>query len=150
VTVPDNFKERKESPASASLAGASGGTLVALLANQIPDENTAKVLLYLAPSISILFTFLWGWTQVKLIDYLNDKKAVRLTEKAKRILESIIADPNTSEEYREISKKKLEGLNTTIIDRIESQIQAIPLYTSGNIESKTSLEKSDLKLEIDD
>jgi hypothetical protein len=62
VTVQDDSKEEKESKTTAGFAGASGGTLIAVIASQLPDDSPAKnLLIYSSPSISILFTLLWGW-----------------------------------------------------------------------------------------
>jgi hypothetical protein len=61
MIAQNNSKEKREAQTSAGLAGAGGGTLVAVVANQVPDGNIVKpALQYMAPSISILITALWA------------------------------------------------------------------------------------------
>jgi hypothetical protein len=142
VTIQDDFKEKTKSNASARFAGAGGGTLVAVVASQLPDDNIAKnLLIYLAPSISILLTLLWGLVQIRFVNYVNDREVERLVKVAKIKLEKSIANPNISEEHREYLQKRLQEFDLISIDRIKSRIQAIAVYTGENVESKTEPEK---------
>jgi hypothetical protein len=58
----------EESKHTAGLAGAGGGTLVSVIANQLPDTNVLKVpLLYCAPSLSIVIALVLVWAQVNTV-----------------------------------------------------------------------------------
>ena len=52
--------EKKASPTEAGIAGASGGTLLAGLAQLLPNDNPWKpVLVLLAPGVSALLSGAW-------------------------------------------------------------------------------------------
>jgi hypothetical protein len=87
MTASDSSHDRKDVQKDAGLAGAGGGTLVAVIANQFPEGNIAKPTLnYLAPSISILVTALWVWLQVKIANHVRDKEVNQVIEGAKSTL----------------------------------------------------------------
>jgi hypothetical protein len=151
VTFQNDPNRKKESETSAGLAGAGGGTLVAVIASQLPDDNAAKsLLIYLAPSISILLTLLWGWVRVKILNYINDREFERLIDVAIDKLDTRIADPNISEEYRESLKRKRQEFDEMSIDRIKSQIQAVTIYTNGGAKGEVESEKLIVKLDSED
>jgi hypothetical protein len=151
VTFQNDPNRKKESETSAGLAGAGGGTLVAVIASQLPDDNAAKsLLIYLAPSISILLTLLWGWVRIKLLNYINDREFERLIDVAIDKLDTRIADPNISEEYRDSLKRKRQEFDEMSIDRIKSQIQAVTIYTNGGAKGEIESEKPIIKSDPED
>ena len=130
----NSSQESREAEKNAGLAGAGGGTLVAVIANQLPDYNIAKpILLYLSPSISILVTGLWAWMQVKVANYVRDKTVDKLIQTAKAKLEDSIASQHISEEYRSNLRRQLEELDSIKIDRIKSKIKALNIITGDDI-----------------
>ncbi|WP_144054207.1 hypothetical protein [Pleurocapsa sp. PCC 7319] len=79
----DSIEESESQSSSASYAGAGGGTIIAVLANQLPDTNIAKpILQYTAPSITVLISFLW----VLLRNHYRDKEVDTLFKKARERL----------------------------------------------------------------
>jgi hypothetical protein len=151
VTFQNDPNRKKESETSAGLAGAGGGTLVAVIASQLPDDNAAKsLLIYLAPSISILLTLLWGWVRIKFLNYINDREFERLIDVAIDKLDTRIADPNISEEYRDSLKRKRQEFDEMSIDRIKSQIQAVTIYTNGGAKGEIESEKPIIKSDPED
>jgi hypothetical protein len=122
--------------------------LVAVIASQLPDDNAAKsLLIYLAPSISILLTLLWGWARIKILNYISDREFERLINVAMDKLDTRIADPNISEEYRDSLKRKRQEFDEMSIDRIKSQIQAVTIHT--NIGTKGEIESENLGIKSD-
>jgi hypothetical protein len=151
VTFQNDPNRKKESETSAGLAGAGGGTLVAVIASQLPDDNATKsLLIYLAPSISILLTLLWGWVRIKLLNYINDREFERLIDVAIDELDTRIADPNISEEYQDSLKRKRQEFDKMSIDRIKSQIQAVTIYTNGGAKGEIESEKPIIKSDPED
>jgi hypothetical protein len=144
-------EDSKQSKTNAGFAGASGGTLVAIVASQLPDDSPAKnLLIYLAPSISILFTLLWEWIQARIVNYFKDQEAERLIKKAKIRIEEGIANPNISDEHREYLRQRLQEFDEISIDRLKSQIQAISIYTFEDVKNKIKLEKPASKTDVED
>ncbi|MBJ7297642.1 MAG: hypothetical protein JHC73_15290 [Dolichospermum sp.] len=141
MIVQNDSKEKREAQTSAGLAGAGGGTLVAVIANQIPDSNIAKpVLQYMAPSISILITALWVWLQVTAANHVRDMQVDALVKTAKVKLEESIANPHISEEHRSYLRKQLEQIDSMNIDRIKSKIEAFKVITSEDIKGEAKSE----------
>jgi hypothetical protein len=144
-------EDSKQSKTNAGFAGASGGTLVAIVASQLPDDSPAKnLLIYLAPSTSILFTLLWGWIQSRIVNYVKDQEAERLIKKAKVKIEEGIANPNISDEHREYLRKRLQEFDAISIDRLKSQIQAISIYTIEDVKNKVEPENLAAKTDVED
>jgi hypothetical protein len=151
VAVQDDSKEEQGSKTTARFAGAGGGTLVAVVASQLPDDSPAKnLLIYLSPSISVLFTLLWGWVQVKVVNYIKDQEAERLIKLAKINIEESIANPNITDEYREDLRKRYQEFDAIRIDRIKSQIQAISIYTIEDVKDKVEPENPATKMDVED
>ena len=135
-----NKKESKESQKNAGLAGAGGGTLIAVIANQLPDSHFAKPLLhYSAPSFSILLTALWVWIQVQVVNLARDRAFNSYIRKARQDTEKRIQDPHITEEYRSILQSRLRELDEMKYNRLKSRIMAFAVVTDQDIK-KTSIE----------
>lgn len=144
MSSKDSSQKKKEAQANASWAGAGGGTLVAVVANQLPDQNIAKpTLLYLSPSISILVTAFWVWLQVKVANYVRDKEVEQLIQGAKAELEESIANPHISEEHRSYLRKQLEDLDSININRIKSKIKALNVITGDDVRRNLKVKGND-------
>jgi hypothetical protein len=138
MTVENDFQDKSNAQKNAGLAGAGGGTLVSIIANQFPQDSIARPTLnYLAPSISILLTALWVGLQVKATNYIRDKEFNKLVEAARRDIEESIKDPNISEEHRAKLRKDLEMFNSMNIERIKSKIKALKVSTTEDFKDKS-------------
>ncbi len=130
----NNSKNNISSKTDAGIAGAGGGTLVAVIANQFPDTNVAKsILQYASPSISILLSVLWIWLQVKIANYIRDIEVARLINKTRKKLRERIEDNNISEEHRHKLRKELENLDSIDINRFKSKIKELTIITEEDI-----------------
>jgi len=149
MTTENISKEKKDAQTNAGLAGAGSGTLVALIANQLPDSNVIKPILHLsAPSISILVVGLWVWLKVKIANYVRDREVDILIKKAKNTLEKEIANPHITEEYRLILVKQLEDINAININRIKSRIEALEIVRIKDIRRKQNVENISQSVDI--
>jgi hypothetical protein len=118
------LKRVSRSPrASAGLAGAGGGTLLVLLARQLPDTNPYKPwALLLAPSVAITLSAGLIWIQAVLKTYFELKRKDWVFERVRTTLEKFLANPHTSAEHKEKIRQQLEQLE---LARTRAEIQLV-------------------------
>ena len=134
-------KNADRSRSNAGLAGAGGGTLVAVIANELPESNLLKVpLIYCAPSISLILTMIWVWLQVRIASYFREREVKNLVEDLRNELETKLKDPNLSEDSRAQLQKELEELNLISVQRLKERLQSLNVITAEDfsqpVESK--------------
>src|SRR5690349_18050372 len=106
----------KSQKVGAGAAGAGSGTLLVLLANNLPQGSPWKSwLVIIAPSISIAVSVIYGWIRTTL-----DKRAARkelglVVSRARLTLQKAIENPATSEAHRQQLRKELEGLELILV-----------------------------------
>jgi hypothetical protein len=131
--------ETSSSRAGAGFAGAGGGTLLAVLAAHLPDNDAAKPwLLYLAPSVSIVLSAVWIWVQVQIANRFRDKEVHQLFERARGTLQEALENPNTSPEHRQTLQKQLEELEMLNVKRVMDRIKSLKVITSDDVPKESS------------
>lgn len=102
--------------AGAGAAGAGSGTLLVLLANNLPDSNRWKSwLVLLAPSLTIAITVAYTWIRKYVDDYLDERRIKRFISEAKVTLREALENPNTSEAHRRKLRAQLEELELLLV-----------------------------------
>src|SRR4051794_315058 len=93
----------------AGAAGAGSGTLLVLLANNLPSQSPLKPwLVLIAPSLSVAVSVLYYWVRRALDSYLEQRKRQRFIAEAKTNLDAALKNPNTSEEHRKRLQREFE------------------------------------------
>lgn len=138
-------KNADRSRSNAGLAGAGGGTLVAVIANELPEGNLLKVpLIYCAPSISLILTMVWVWLQVRIASYFREREVKNLVEDLRNELASKLRDPDISEDTRDQLQKELEELNLISVQRLKERLQSLNVITAEDFSQPTESEAGDL------
>ena len=133
-------KEADRSRGSAGLAGAGGGTLVAVVANELPDSSFLKVpLLYCAPSISLVLTLVWVWLQVRIASYFREREVRNLIEDLRTEIERKLQDPDISEDIRAQLQKELDDLNLISVQRLKERLQSLNVITAEDFSESPEL-----------
>ena len=113
-------------PKAGVIAGAGGGTLIAVIANHLPESSIWKPLLsYAAPSFAVFLSVFWRWVQTivwrwienEVLRSIRDYKTSKLYKKAKARLMIALKNPNTSAVHRKSIQEKLETLETLATNR---------------------------------
>ena len=126
--------QRAKTGAGAGAAGAGGGTLLVLLSNSLPDDNAVKPWLMLAiPSLSVFFSGIWIWVNVKVANYLRDREVKSLLGAARVTLENALNNDQTTQAHRNKLRKQLEELELIAVGRHMERIQAISIVTEKDI-----------------
>ena len=115
-----------QSSRNSTVGGVSGGTLLAIVANQLPDSNPIKpFLIYLAPSSAIILTGLWDWARISIGVYSEKRRTrrkeqefERYFEKARTHLVMMLEDPELSNQQKKEYHKRLEQLNLEKFNRL--------------------------------
>ena len=117
---PRSSKVQSEPTAGAKVgAGAAGvgsGTLLVILANNIPEHNQWKTwLVLLAPSVTVAVGVVYGWIRALIERWLNKRELVHVIHQAKQTLSDALRNPETSEEHRAQLRKELEQLEMLLV-----------------------------------
>jgi hypothetical protein len=109
----------------AGAAGVSGGTLLVLLAQNLPDDNPAKSwLLILAPSATLAVAYVWARLRFALDDYLAQRSARSTFSQARTTLHEILNDPRTTEDHKTDVRKELKQLERDYINSTTARFRA--------------------------
>ncbi|MFI3219619.1 MAG: hypothetical protein QX189_10935 [Methylococcales bacterium] len=122
---PTNGKNKSSSIAMGA-AGAGGGTLLVLLANNLPDASLFKSwLVIIAPSASVFLGSLLFWLKNKVSSYFENKMVQNELEKIREMLKTALNDDNTSEQHKEEMRKKLESLDKIAVNIRLNKIKVV-------------------------
>jgi hypothetical protein len=111
--------------------GAGGGTLLALIANAMPEGVAKTTAVLLAPTFSLGLTALWMFIRAEIAQNLqkrNERREAedksRLFQEAEATLRSTLEAPEISEEYKKELAAEIERLHrirvSGLMDRVTS------------------------------
>ena len=107
---------------NAGVAGAGGGTLILLLAKNIPDTYAIKSwLVILSPSLSVVF----AWVFKKINSYYRRQIAEVLKTRLRGMIEVALTDPSLTDEDRNKLKEQLKELALADIELLSERIRSI-------------------------
>ena len=110
--------------ARAGLAGAGCGTGLVVLAQSLPEDTTLKaILVYGAPTVSILLGSLVYFIELQTSRYLQQ----RLARRVRRTLEEYLQNPHTSESHKAALRKRLEHLEDIVTLQEVERVRVIGL-----------------------
>jgi len=111
---------------SASIAGAGGGTLLVLLASNLPDTYPLKSwLVIIAPSVSIVLSVFWKFISRKSNAYFKVKKVERSKKLLQKKIEAALQNGIISPEEATILKRKMAEIELQSIDNLANKIKSI-------------------------
>lgn len=128
VANPSTQSSNTQQPTStsASIAGAGGGTLLVLLANNLPDTYPFKSwLVIIAPSVSIVLSVFWKFISRKSNAYFKVKKVERSKKLLLQKIENALQNGIISEEEAIMLKKKMREIELQSIDNLANKIKSI-------------------------
>ena len=130
VTPPSN----KESKVSAGAAGVGGGTLLAVIATSLPNENRLKpFLIWAAPSVSVFLGGLWLTLQVRIANRLRDRELNQRIDSTMKMLEDKLKKADLEPSRRVEIKKQIEELEQINISRQMARIQSLKILSEEDI-----------------
>jgi len=111
---------------SASIAGAGGGTLLVLLANNLPESYALKSwLVIIAPSVSIVLSMFWKYISRKSNAYFKVKKVERSKKLLQKKIETALQNGIISAEEAAMLKRKMAEIELQSIDNLANKIKSI-------------------------
>lgn len=112
--------------ASASIAGASGGTLLVLLANNLSESYPLKSwLVIIAPSVSIVLSLFWKYISRKTNAYFKGKKVEKSKVLLQRKIQAALDNGLISPKEAAILKRKMIEIELQSIDHLANKIKSI-------------------------
>ena len=123
----ENSKTPSKLPAGA--AGAGSGTLLVLLANNLPDGNRWKSwLVLLAPSASIAVSVVYAWANAAIDRYFRKRELQTIIGQAKATLQEALGNSSTSSDHRQMLTKELEQLELLLVQTDMEKIKSLRMY----------------------
>jgi hypothetical protein len=110
----------------AGAAGVGGGTLLALLANNLPTSSPWRSwLVLIAPSASVGLSAVFVLLRRYIDARIKDKRLKTLIQRARETLEMALRNPATSEEQKKALMSELERLERLLVQSDLSKIEAL-------------------------
>jgi hypothetical protein len=107
---------RTQSTLPAGAAGAGGGTLLVLLANNLPATSLWKSwIVLIVPSASIAISVGFDWLKRYVDRILKQRQLEALIINAKRTLQAALENSQTSEAHRAQLREELEKLELLLV-----------------------------------
>jgi len=111
---------------SASIAGASGGTLLVLLANNLSESYPLKSwLVIIAPSVSIVLSLFWKYLSRKTNAYFKGKKVEKSKVLLQKKIQAALDNGLISQKEAAILKRKMIEIELQSIDHLANKIKSI-------------------------
>ena len=124
----ENNTSQNNSNLQAGVAGAGGGTLLVLLANNLPDSNIYKSwLIITAPTVAVGLSAFWKWIIKRVDKYLKKRKAEELKLRLRTDIEKALKNPNISKEEKATMQKKLAAFEQQNIDSLAKAVASIEM-----------------------
>ena len=116
----DRGAPRRRPRSTASLAGAvgagGGGTLLVLIAQNLPDDFPPKPwLLLLAPWVSVAIGGLLLWIRQEVDRWRRERAFEAAVRQVRALLDAAIANPHTSETHKAEIRRQLEELELSLV-----------------------------------
>ncbi|MVT11022.1 hypothetical protein [Chitinophaga tropicalis] len=128
VANPSHAASNSQQPnsTSASIAGAGGGTLLVLLANNLPDSYPLKSwMVIIAPSVSIVLSLFWKYISKKTNAYFKAKKVERSKKLLQKKIEMALQNDLISPGEVAMLKRKMAEIELQSIDNLANKIKSI-------------------------
>jgi len=120
------LNNQQPSSTSASIAGASSGTLLVLLASNLPDNYPLKSwLVIIAPTVSIAFSLIWKFLIREKNAYYKRKRVVKFKKLLLQKIEAALSDGLISSEEAAALKRKMIEIELQSIDNLANKIKTI-------------------------
>ncbi|WPQ65013.1 hypothetical protein SIO70_09125 [Chitinophaga sancti] len=120
------LNNQQPSSTSASIAGASSGTLLVLLASNLPDNYPLKSwLVIIAPTVSIAFSLIWKFLIREKNAYYKRKRVVKFKKLLLQKIEAALSDGLISSEEAAALKRKMIEIELQSIDNLANKIKSI-------------------------
>jgi len=121
-----NKSTKIKNNSTSNIAGVGGGTLLLMLAKNIPEPSSVKSwLIIIAPTVSVCLASLWRLLAKACDKYLQRRKVKKLTQLLDSNIEVALTDPNISDEEKEKLKKERKEIQLDKITNLAKKIRSI-------------------------
>jgi len=126
LSTPASNIQQPNNTTSASIAGASGGTLLVLLANNLSESYPLKSwLVIIAPSVSIVLSLFWKFISKKTNTYFKGKKVEKSKILLQKKIQAALNNGLISQEEAIVLKRKMIEIELQSIDNLANKIKSI-------------------------
>jgi hypothetical protein len=135
--MPSKKTPRKTNATNVIGAGAAGGgigTVIAAVANGLPDNSTYKpVLTVSAPLVAVAISGFWLFIKTVYVEpYVNrmkheaaDAAMNKIIADARAIAETVINDPNSSDDHKKDARKSVADLISLKLRKMTKRMEVV-------------------------
>lgn len=109
----------------ATAAGASTGTIIAALANNLPDGDLKSWIVILAPAIAVGVSRLWTWVAAGIARRRVEKELAVLLPKLRQTVQDRLSDPSITSARRAELERELEEIDTLYIQTEVERVKVL-------------------------
>lgn len=125
-------KKGNKAAIGAGVSGASGGTLIVMLANSFPVGSQAQeILIHAAPTIAITLGAITSVCLEKIVRYLEDKDIEKALSVAKQSFTESLKNPETSSEHKNNLRESLEQLELIELESKMDNVKSLIKTRAG-------------------
>lgn len=133
--MSNSSKIDKSTTAKAGAAGGGIGTVIAALAENMPDESEWKsALIIIAPLMAVGISGIWIFVKESFIDPIATKRRFAgsdevmdfVYEQAKKQNDEVQADPHASDAHKAEVRKNFENISQQRLNNLSKRMEIVP------------------------
>jgi hypothetical protein len=118
-----NLADGYGSKMGALAAGAGTGTLMVVLAENLPDRPIKSLLILTAPAASSILSWIWDSVRSLVESRLREREKEQLFSRARGTIVEAMDDVHISAEYKEMLRRQLEELEMLKVSELYKRIK---------------------------
>lgn len=118
------FGSEPDDRLGANAAGAASGTILAVIAQNLPEGSQLRIwLLLLAPTVSMVVSGVWLWLKNSLEERIHQKEKDQLFRRLNETILRSMEDPNLASDYKEYLREQLGELKRLEVSGLYQKIR---------------------------
>jgi hypothetical protein len=115
-----------------------GGTLLVVVAENLgPESPWRSILLYIAPSVSVLAGAVWWWVQIKVANWLRDREFISILREGQATLRRQLAEATDPAEKVKI-EQRLQAFREAEANRYFEKIKVFNVVSEAEPKLQTN------------
>jgi hypothetical protein len=125
VAARERSRARRKAQIGSGVAGASTGTGIIALIELIPDNSPFRnIVLYLAPSATVVASVAWAHMETSVKSWLDDRRIKHEAHKARQLAKRIDKDPHATESHKSQMRQEAERLDVLVMQVHRNRVEA--------------------------
>lgn len=124
-TRNDSTLSQRRQKIGAVAAGAGTGTLLVVLAQNLPESTLKSWLVLAAPTASTVLSWIWTWMRELVEIRVRDREKQQLFSTVRKTIVDALEDPLLSHEHKVSLRRQLEELEMLRVSELYKRIKLL-------------------------